>query len=1017
MFNEITESLIKQIPNIENVDIERLPQFLSRSYAKILGFKMKYVGGEKGGNREEFVQDLKQLEIIANTLEVCLVCNSKIENKKSVAYVSAVARKLIGMMQPIDDSNLLSLHYLPVNLSAILLFVISGNFADAKELADNIKVKEIDNPWKKSVFVLTQDLVGGRLDAVIRQQIEIPSIDYSQIELAEILMWNEFLHGIKHLCTHLLIGQSYQSEEFIKIKELSVEDLGLYGQKNIFVGSFLLASLYLEVASVLSAHAVIKIPTPTSLDSYMWSETLKKVAERRPYIWDNHIEAIQKGILDSGVSAVLTFPTGAGKTTLSELKVATTLQLGKRILYIVPTHALEFQVQNDLSNIINCFSFSTNRDAEFSLFDEREEEKQILVMTPEHCMTLLKAFPKTFENVGLVVFDEFHLISGDINDVRAVDAMYLLIQLLALHNEADFLLMSAVVHNGSEIADWVSTSTGRRCELLDCSWKPTSQLQGCLVYEKQRLSQLQSIIHKFRYSKRTVKTVTKWLRNQLIIIPKCLYSLKSVWNTTEESDYYFSDLMSTNVHLDVSKYWKVSANTNYVSAEITSKFVSIGMKTIIFASTPSYANAICKYLNKILGVDYTSFFKTMKNNFERLIAELGDWAHSYLSICHSATVHHGLLLPEERFLSEKYFKTGNVAVMVATSTLAQGINFPADIVIIAGTDRFNERQKKMVRIDAHEILNAAGRAGRAGYKSQGTVIVIPNSPISIENNKKSIEWHNLKNEIFSKGDRCLDVIDPFEILLKNDDFVLSPFLYNRLNEKYEHIAKSFRQSFYAYKMRKDGLNGRVEKRIKYLSDSICQKNSGTIFFQDLSIKTGMSISNVESLYNKLEDGIIINLNRYNALDLFNFFDSVMLSNMSMTKEMFMSLNLFQSINKELGLKEHYTNTIRKIFDCSKLYMEGENLYDIELFLSEKVENFLPKARRFVMKIIPIFSYFAGIFIQVVIAKMQSLGMTEISNDVKTFASCVKEGVISFDMLMAKYKNKWMRVECHQKFKI
>ena len=106
-----------------------------------------------------------------------------------------------------------------------------------------------------------------------------------------------------------------------------------------------------------------------------------------------------------------------------------------------------------------------------------------------------------------------------------------------------------------------------------------------------------------------------------------------------------------------------------------------------------------------------------------------------------------------------------------------------------------------------------------------------------------------------------------------------------------------------------------------------------------------------------------------------------------------------------------------MFVSSKLYMKGENLYGIEHYLFGKVETFLPQARKFVLRIIPTFSYLAGIFIQVIIAKMQSLGMTEISNDVKTFASCVKEGVISFDMLMAKYKNKWMRVECHQKFKI
>ena len=44
---------------------------------------------------------------------------------------------------------------------------------------------------------------------------------------------------------------------------------------------------------------------------------------------------------------------GSGKTTLSELKIATNLLLGKRVLYLVPTHALEHQVAKDLNRLWN----------------------------------------------------------------------------------------------------------------------------------------------------------------------------------------------------------------------------------------------------------------------------------------------------------------------------------------------------------------------------------------------------------------------------------------------------------------------------------------------------------------------------------------------------------------------------------------------------------------------------------------------------------------------------------------
>ena len=58
----------------------------------------------------------------------------------------------------------------------------------------------------------------------------------------------------------------------------------------------------------------------------------------------------------------------------------------------------------------------------------------------------------------------------------------------------------------------------------------------------------------------------------------------------------------------------------------------------------------------------------------------------------------------------------------------------------------------------------------------------------------------------------------------------------------------------------------------------------------------------------------------------------------------------------------------------------------------------------------------GVFMQVVLAKIEkSDANLEISKDFKSFASCIKEGVLNYDMLMAKYNNKWMRVECHKKY--
>ena len=86
----------------------------------------------------------------------------------------------------------------------------------------------------------------------------------------------------------------------------------------------------------------------------------------------------------------------------------------------------------------------------------------------------------------------------------------------------------------------------------------------------------------------------------------------------------------------------------------------------------------------------------------------------------------------ERDLSERMFRRKNGAsVIVATPTLAQGLNLPAHLAILASDMRANPDDGGRQALAAHEILNAAGRAGRAGYLANGLVLLIPESIIEI----------------------------------------------------------------------------------------------------------------------------------------------------------------------------------------------------------------------------------------------------------------------------------------------
>ena len=75
----------------------------------------------------------------------------------------------------------------------------------------------------------------------------------------------------------------------------------------------------------------------------------------RPYLWRNHRNAIDMGYLERGVSSAISFPTGGGKSTLAELKIAVALLLGQKVVFLAPTNALVDQTATALKKTFEDF--------------------------------------------------------------------------------------------------------------------------------------------------------------------------------------------------------------------------------------------------------------------------------------------------------------------------------------------------------------------------------------------------------------------------------------------------------------------------------------------------------------------------------------------------------------------------------------------------------------------------------------------------------------------------------------
>ncbi|MCL1627065.1 DEAD/DEAH box helicase [Bacteroides caecicola] len=1019
MYNTVTEELIRRIPHVEGFTENLLPVTLTTVYAQIISLSAKYKDGEIPFDLEILEDDRRKLNILSNTLELYLFANPYSDKKKSIAYVAATARKLLFKIRGVQENEILDLNYVPSDLYASLLYIISGNFADAQEIAESFSIYKDTDKYIKKLYKSVKLLVNGNLTKLRDLPINEPREDHDLHQYLQQLFWKELVVGIKQFSNSLLGQEEYSIDSFLRVKELSVYEDESLSLRDVYVAPYILSILFILSCEEMWSHAVINISTPVGVEENSWKSALKKQAEVRPFLWENHLEAIDNGILNVGISSVITYPTGAGKTTLSELKIVSCLLANKRVIYLVPTHALENQVNNSLAKLTDRMNISIlNRDGEFSWFEEDEEDNTIMVMTPERCLALLRLDPEKLHNVGLVVFDEFHLVHGNFNDKRANDAMTLVVELFDILPEADYFFVSAMVRNGKDIAGWIKSVTGHECILLDSPWKPTCQLQGCMVYDEKEINKLKAIIARFQSSKKHIRPTTS-LNNMLKATPYCIFSLKSAWDDIKRSNYCLVELTGKPVNLRANNEWILSSNYNSVAAEVASRYAAIHYKTIIFATKPMDANAIRNNINKLLKWNNIGWIElNEKEKFNAVALELGGEKYSYLFESESATVHHGNLLPEERIISEHYFRSKDgVNVLVATPTLAQGINLPADIVLIAGDKRFVDNSWEQIK--AHEILNAAGRAGRAGFRSHGTAILIPSIIATYGDRVTKGNWMTVRDEIFSKGDRCLDIKDPISDFFSTEIYTDNDLILKHFKVNVSDMKRKYGKTFYAYQM---GLKGRTTEFNTHLdalvTENLLDENiEQSEWLSVLSAKTSVDPDLLIAFYESINLDFITGLDDHIVIYMLVHLKTVMKEKLDLMDKFFSSMNNSENAKKFVLPKETNLWTesgVEKFFTLVEMYVKGKSLLELEQAMECKQDKKLLHARQFVLKIIPDVSYTCGAFIQVLIEKNGPL--EDIPKDMKVFASCIKEGVLTYEMLKEKYNNKYMRVECHHRYK-
>lgn len=88
---------------------------------------------------------------------------------------------------------------------------------------------------------------------------------------------------------------------------------------------------------------------------------------------------------------------------------------------------------------------------------------------------------------------------------------------------------------------------------------------------------------------------------------------------------------------------------------------------------------------------------------------------------HGIGVHHAGMLPKYRRLVEQLAQAGLLKVICGTDTLGVGINVPIRTVVFSALSKYDGTRMRL--LNAREFHQIAGRAGRAGYDTVGTVVV------------------------------------------------------------------------------------------------------------------------------------------------------------------------------------------------------------------------------------------------------------------------------------------------------
>lgn len=208
--------------------------------------------------------------------------------------------------------------------------------------------------------------------------------------------------------------------------------------------------------------------------------------------------------------------------------------------------------------------------------------------------------------------------------------------------------------------------------------------------------------------------LARWLDADLV---------KSDWRPIplKEGVYYndeisFDDMSSRDVPHDKDPIWA-----------LVKQAVDDGGQCIVFVNTRRSTESLAvKYTGKMKAIAGRELSEKEKDLLEGGTDSTATGRKLATCVEGAMAFHNAGLTFKQRRYVEDGFKSGSIKCIVATPTLAAGINLPARRVIVRDTYRF-ESNYGNVPIAVMEIKQMCGRAGRPGYDPYGEAVLVGKS--------------------------------------------------------------------------------------------------------------------------------------------------------------------------------------------------------------------------------------------------------------------------------------------------